>query len=390
MQIAEALEPLLGYAAPVRVWLEDMPACRINGYGVEQLERWLQEQGLLWQGCGPEQIRIGYPEDLLLATSAEDGGGDDVVKLFSDQTARYGFLQLADRQSETLTRFNELWWASVWRGEIIADSLTPLRQALSSKYRLGIPEPRAAGLARPRSRARSGARSRARPGMDRSPRYPGSRAGIGWPGNWMLSAQPEPGDPLTDLEDARERARMLLDRYGVVCRELANREGGPFRWRDLFRALRIMELAGEVVAGLFFDSLSGPQFALPDALRTLRKPDLTASFWVNALDPVSPCGLGLRAAKLPPRRPGNYLSYHGGDLALVVESHGKRLSFRVPPEHPELQQILAPVSHLLLHRRRLTLTAINDEPPADSPYRPALESIARFVTDHRQATLEYR
>ena len=356
-QLAAALEPLLGYAAPVRVWLEDLPASRLPRYRVEHLERWFQDQGLEWQGSGPELIRIGYPEDLTLAADPAAARTENIRGLFSDGTARYGFLQLADRQSEPLTRFNERWWEAVWQGEIT------------------------------------------RRGRDRGPRRPGSRAEFGWPGSWMLSARPEPGDPLTELEDARERARMLLDRYGIACRELANREGGAFRWREIFRALRIMELAGEVVAGLYFESLSGPQFALPEALRRLSEVRLRESafqetrgecFWLSALDPASPCGLGLRGAALPPRRPGNYLSFLRGDLALVIENHGKRLDFRIPPEDPRLPQVLAPVRHLLTHRRRLTLVAINGEAPAHSAYRPALEGIGRFVTDHRQAILESR
>jgi len=395
-QLAAALEPLLGYAAPVRVWLEDLPASRLPGYRVEHLERWIQDQGLVWQGSGPELIRIGYPEDLTLAADLAATHTKNVSGLFSDGTARYGFLQLADRQSEPLTRFNERWWEAVWQGEITADSLRPLRQALASNYRLGALAPATARSGRGTRRGRDRGWDR---GRDRGPHRPGSRAEFGWPGNWMLSPQPEPGDPLTELEDARERARMLLDRYGIVSRELANREGGVFRWREIFRALRIMELAGEVVAGLYFDSLSGPQFALPEALRRLSAADLRASafqttpggcFWLSALDPASPCGLGLRAAALPPRRPGNYLSFLRGDLALVIENHGKRLDFRIPPEDPGLPQVLAPVRHLLAQRRRLTLIAINGEAPAHSAYRPALEGIGRFVTDHRQATLESR
>ncbi len=48
----------------------------------------------------------------------------------------------------------------------------------------------------------------------------------GFAGNWQLI---EPilsdSDPLTALEDDKERARLLLDRYGILTRELANREG---------------------------------------------------------------------------------------------------------------------------------------------------------------------
>jgi ATP-dependent Lhr-like helicase len=63
----------------------------------------------------------------------------------------------------------------------------------------------------------------------------------------------------------------LLARYGVLFRELATLESPALRWSEVFRALRIMELSGEIVAGHFFEGLSGPQFLTPAALRLLRQ-----------------------------------------------------------------------------------------------------------------------
>src|SRR5690606_1896765 len=102
------------------------------------------------------------------------------------------------------------------------------------------------------------------------------------------------------------------------------------RWAALFRALRLMELAGEVVAGYFFTGLSGPQFVPPGALGLIQSErPAPRDFWCNALDPVSPCGLGLEWPELPQRRPQNYLAFHHGLLALVIENLGKRLTFHV-------------------------------------------------------------
>ena len=98
-------------------------------------------------------------------------------------------------------------------------------------------------------------------------------ASLGWPGIGFCfrSDRRDDDDPLTALETAKDRVRILLDRYGVISREIANREGGVFRWAALFRALRIMELSGEIVSGLFFNGLSGPQFAAPAAVRQLER-----------------------------------------------------------------------------------------------------------------------
>ena len=182
---------------------------------------------------------------------------------------------------------------------------------------------------------------------------------------------------------------MLVDRYGLACRELANREGGALRWSSLFRALRLMELAGEVVAGYFFTGLSGPQFVPPSALMLMQseRPG-PEDFWCNALDPISPCGLGLDWPELPQRRPNNHLAFHQGVLALVIENQGKRLTFHLPPEHCERRGVLAPLAFLLARQRRVTIESVNGVSARESAYLPALETVGRLVSDHRDSYLE--
>jgi ATP-dependent Lhr-like helicase len=65
--------------------------------------------------------------------------------------------------------------------------------------------------------------------------------------------------------------RMLLKRYGVVFRDLMERETTVPRWRDLLGMLRRMEARGEVRGGRFVSSFVGEQFALPEALESLRE-----------------------------------------------------------------------------------------------------------------------
>ncbi len=373
-----ALEPLRGFEAPVAVWLHDLPAARVPDVSDHDLDRAVGELGLLWRGTGIGRVRIGYPEDLVLLEQPA-AADETIVELFADPAARYGFLQLADRQPTPLSEFNRRWWQAVWHGQVSADSLAPLRQGLVRNFESGV-----VGPARHPSRGRRG--------HQRVPRYGRAALADPWPGTWFLTTPAELGDDaLLDLEDAKERARMLLERYGVICRELANREGGLLRWQALFRALRLMELAGEVVAGYYFETLSGPQFALPAAVAALQSGRTDpVGFWCNAVDPVSPCGLGLPWPELPQRRPQNYLGFHGGQLALVVENLGKRLTFLVEPGQCASDGVLAPLVFLLRRRRRLTIDSINGESARQSPYLPALETVGRVLSDHRTTHLEAR
>jgi ATP-dependent helicase Lhr and Lhr-like helicase len=77
---------------------------------------------------------------------------------------------------------------------------------------------------------------------------------------------------MASAELDKERARMVLARFGVIFRELLEHELPPLRWPRLFRALRLLELSGEIVAGHFFDGIPGLQFATHEAIRKLAHP----------------------------------------------------------------------------------------------------------------------
>ena len=184
--------------------------------------------------------------------------------------------------------------------------------------------------------------------------------------------------------------RILLDRYGVLSREIANREGGPFRWGTLFRALRIMELSGEIVSGLFFHGLSGPQFAAPAALRSLERGTGTESFWVNATDPVAPTGLGIDwPYPLPHRRAGNYLALYRGVLVLTVENYGKRLTFAPDLDDAAFAPAIALLTHLLTVRRKIPVDTIDGAPPSESRYLARLADVFDMARDHRRIELVF-
>jgi ATP-dependent Lhr-like helicase len=117
--------------------------------------------------------------------------------------------------------------------------------------------------------------------------------------------------------------RLLLERHGILFRTLLERELPSLRWSAVFRALRLMELSGEVLGGRFFDGVPGLQFMAPEAFRRLRRglPE-DRIFWLCAADPASICSLGLEGLEidLPDRRAGNHLVFHGPRTVLVSEA----------------------------------------------------------------------
>ena len=387
--LLDVAEQLRGFVAPLPFWLEDAWRSRLAVFEPEMLSSASANHGLTWRGAGRERITFGFDDELdTLAPAAS--ATPAITALFADPAARYTFAQLMDASGMDADAFNALFWKAVWAGQVVSDSVLPLKIGAAQRFKLAgtAPDRRQAASASDRHRSRQRARARAR------------HVARGWPGNWMLaSADPEaaaqspsPPNPIETLEAAKDLSRVLLDRYGIVNRDIAAREGGVFRWRDLFRALRVMELSGEVVAGLFFEALAGPQFALPAAARELGrlKTDRQTTFWVNAVDPIAPTGLGLDWEALPRRRVQNHLGFHAGELAFVVENSGKRLRIHLEPDDPALDALAIHLAPILRARRRVVIETINDLPARQSPYLEALERHLDLAHDHRGVYVERR
>ncbi|MEM1229636.1 MAG: DEAD/DEAH box helicase [Pseudomonadota bacterium] len=370
---AMIIERCRGYPGPPGLWLEDLLTARLPGWDPHRLETRFAEDDLRWTGIGRETVSFFYPEELPLLATATVAQADrekidtELERCFADPHGRYDFAQLAERSSAgTSAGFNDHFWEAVWHGLLSSDSLAALRAGVRDRFRLGE------GL-------RAGRRRLLRPGP-------------GWPGTWHwqpLDAA-HATDPLSELESAKEAARLLLDRHGVICRELANRDHPALRWSAVFKALRIMELAGEVQAGLFYEGFSGPQFARPEVPAQLHRARSPAAFWLAASDPAAPCGLGLKwpgPLKPPARRRGNYLAFAEGELALVVHNDGRRLAFAPAPSDAGVLALLPVLVHLARSRRSITVERINDEPALTSPYRSALAQCLNVTSDHRHLYL---
>src|SRR5206468_128614 len=71
-------------------------------------------------------------------------------------------------------------------------------------------------------------------------------------GRWSVLSEE---DRLSPEDDQEARARLLLSRYGVVARELAQGD-----WSTLRHTLLRMEYGGEIVRGYFVEGLSGEQY----------------------------------------------------------------------------------------------------------------------------------
>ena len=391
------LEPLLGCDAPAGLWETEILPARMRGYQTPLLDGVLQESGLRWVGCGRERLTFCFEHDLdLLAGPAAgeedpDGSGNGAASLFPDPHGRYDFPTLQELAGLDAPALAAALWRGAWSGRVGNDSFAAVRRGLDTGFQ--PPEAPAAEALPPGGGLRAGGLRR---GRRLSRRAAGRWRGTAvYPGSWQLLPQPAPaGDPLEEEERNKDRVRLLLDRYGVLFRELLQRELPALRWKGLFRALRLMELSGEILAGHFFEGVPGPQFASHRAFRLLSRglPE-DAVFWLSAADPASACGLGLEGLRssLPPRVAGTHLVYHGSRLVLESRRNGRRLVFHAAPDDPRLPEYLAPLDHLLTRARQpvrqLEIETIDGGPAASSPFADALGTLFDLRRDHRSLIL---
>jgi ATP-dependent Lhr-like helicase len=201
-----------------------------------------------------------------------------------------------------------------------------------------------------------------------------------------------------DVEEiVKDRVRLLLDRFGILFRQLLSRELPVFQWPAIFRSLRLMELSGEVVAGCFFNGIPGLQFVSSRMLRLLREklPD-DGLYWISAQDPASICGLGIDAVKgeLPRRSVGTHLVYIGSRLAMVSNRRGRELHIHLPVGHDRLADCFVLFDHLLGRRidplRSITVETINGQDAAYSPYLDVLRDRFDTILETRAVTVYRR
>jgi ATP-dependent Lhr-like helicase len=164
----------------------------------------------------------------------------------------------------------------------------------------------------------------------------GALVGIDDAGRWSLSRRPPSSNDRAHGAEATQAridaiALALLRRYGVVSWRLLAREAAWLpAWRELARTYRRLEARGEVRGGRFVASITGEQFALPDAvalLRDTRRAPCDGEFiTVSAADPLNLVGTLFPGAKIAALT-GNRIAYRDGvPMATLVGGEFVELS----------------------------------------------------------------
>ncbi|HEX2064868.1 MAG TPA: hypothetical protein VHE80_10660, partial [Acidimicrobiales bacterium] len=289
--LAKAISQLQGWEAAAAAWEPELLGRRLRPYHAGSLDRLCHEGEVAWLRlslrAGDDGAPAGAPnkatpisvllrDDLGWLMQAARGGAEpaeptagataEIVEVLRHRGACFA-AELAQATRRLPEDVDRALWDGVARGLVTADGFGAIRA------RVGRRGPR--GRDAPLSRLR-------RVGPAR-----GFAAG-----RWSLV--PAPTADVDGEELAEAVAELLLNRWGVVFRDLASRESVRLPWRDLQRALRRFEDRGLVRGGRFVAGFGGEQFALPAAAEQLvhvrKLPRSGERVVVNATDPLNVVG----------------------------------------------------------------------------------------------------
>jgi ATP-dependent Lhr-like helicase len=320
----DVVAQLAGFEAAASAWEPHLLRARLAKYEPELLDRLCLSGAVSWGRLSPHP-RLAHGGELerrrIIPTSVAPISifpreeSEWLRAVFHDDATPHGsdpFAQLSSVAQDLRRALHE-------RGASFFADLVRMTSHLPTEVEEGLWELVAAGLVTADGfdnlRALMDPRRRRAEGRERS-RRPRHAAG-----RWSLlrnvidrplsalSTQHFPADPV---------ARQLLRRYGVVFRDLLARESLVQSWRDLLVQYRRMELQGEIRGGRFVSGFTGEQFALPEAVESLRaarkRNTLGAAshdIKLSASDPLNLAGVILPGPRVP-AVPSNFVVFRDG------------------------------------------------------------------------------
>ena len=307
------LEQLQGFEAAAVAWEPELFARRVRQYEPGWLDRLCHNGDVAWLRLTPRTvddvdapaappskatpIAVLFRADVPWLLAAARGGVDapepslgataEVIDVLRQRGASFaGELVAATRRLPDDVERGL--WDGVSRGLVMSDGFAPIRARVA------------------------GTRTELRPRrMSRFARVAGATAPSA--GRWSLVPRPTGGLDHDELAEAV--AEQLLNRWGVIFRDLAVHDSLRLPWRELQWALRRLEDRGLVRGGRFVGGFGGEQYALPAAVDQLAHVRRTARTGervvVNATDPLNLVGTIVPGATVPSVR-RNFVTYVDG------------------------------------------------------------------------------
>ncbi|MBI9097705.1 MAG: DEAD/DEAH box helicase [Spirochaetaceae bacterium] len=358
-------EQMIAYGAKASLWETEYFPARLQPYYKSWLDTLFQEGPILWYGCGKEKIAFCFDEEqsLFIRKGKADG---DLDLLLPDKRGSFTFWDIKEHSGKSSSELVKILWKQCWSGQVSNDHFSTVRTGILNKY--------SAESFKDMER-KTGGRKIRRGGYNR---WMHSRP---VEGRWFITGTIRDDEDLLEKDERlRDVIRQLFLRYGVVFRQLLERETDSLNWNAVFRTLRLMELSGECVSGYFFENIRGIQFASWEALRELSEPlDDERLYWMNCTDPASLSGIKIEAlkGKFPSRLATNHMVFRGEVPLLYSKRNGKDLEFFVNEDDPDALKSLDFFKTLLSREfkplKSVKVESVNGIPVSESPYRKVLK-----------------
>ena len=319
--LAEVITQLQGFEMPAAVWEQSVLSARLEKYETTWLDSMSLAGEVSWGRLRPPNKSNDDPPSGSPLTRVVP------ISLVLRENLSW-LLPFADRNSEKHIRSNARLVLETLNnsGALFFDDLKKVTRLLPAQLEEALSELAAAGLitadgfAAIRSivspnRHRIAQKQRRYNNRGKATLRPYSRGGrwSPFPGNTGAAEE-------TDKR-SQQWAWLLLDRYGVVFRDLLTRESVAPTWRELVPVYRQMEARGEIRGGRFVNGVVGEQFAHGESinlLREIRDKNPEDSWLVlSACDPVNLFGIITTDARIPAVRTNKIIVQDGGIIGAL-------------------------------------------------------------------------
>jgi ATP-dependent Lhr-like helicase len=401
----KALTALSGFPAPAGLWETQILPARVEGYRPEYLDELLSNGEFLWFGTGPRSLAFCPLEEY------EAFARSTASVLIRSGTHPVDAWQIKDSTGLPLAELEEKIWEEAWCGAISSTSFEPVRRAAAAGFKrisasAGKESSKASGLRQNETRDRR-TEARRRIPLALAARW---RSGAPIAGTWfaLTVEDGQKPDRAGELELATTRVRAVIRRYGIIVRAILGQELPEAAWSALFPAIRRLELAGELIAGRFFDGIDGLQFMGRDAFSLFMQGTSPGRIYsLNACDPASLAGTTIpdlssaldtipclspeaNRVSIPSRLVSNHFCALDGELACVSRRSYHELDIALQADDPRLKyalQFLLEAKRRTVHpERRIVVSRINGEAAAITPYADTLLAMG-FEADRGILTL---
>jgi ATP-dependent Lhr-like helicase len=307
--LLDAIAKLEGAFVPASDLETRILPARVQKYDPRDLDALLGSGAVMWMGggaLGPKDGRVALylAEHFALLRPTPETRPDRPIhdrlrEVLQARGASFFPQLLAAARGGFAPELGDALWDLVWAGEVTNDSFHAVRALL-------------APLRRSR-RTNSVGRAMHVRSLERFT----VRDDVA--GRWSLTEAA--GDaPTTPTERATAQIRQLLERHGVLTREVVRSEGIGGGFAAVYGILKAMEDAGRIRRGYFVAGLGAAQFALPGAVDRLRaareRTEEPHAVVLAAADPANAYGAAL---SWPERPEGRKPMRTAGALVVLVD-----------------------------------------------------------------------